>query len=197
MIRYNWGAKKYRQRFGSNNPAPMIEVEIRSFISEEKFNELLAFFGKNGKKVSEDTQETHYFDSKEDLRIQKNNFYSKIWMKKGKLHDDQREEIELKVGKDDFEKLGTIFEAAGLKVQIKWFRTRHTFEWDGISAMLDHTRGYGHILELEKMSDESQKDETLKRLKSKMEILGISQTPKSEFDEKYRFYKENWKELVS
>jgi len=94
----------------------MIEVEIRSFISEEKFNELLAFFGKNGKKVSEDTQETHYFDSKEDLRIQKNNFYSKIWMKKGKLHDDQREEIELKVGKDDFEKLGTIFEAAGLKV---------------------------------------------------------------------------------
>jgi predicted adenylyl cyclase CyaB len=174
----------------------MIEVEIRSFISEEKFNELLAFFGKNGKKINEDTQETHYFDSKEDLRIQKNNFYSKIWMKKGKLHDDQREEIELKVGKDDFDKLGTIFEAAGLKVQIKWFRTRHTFEWEGISVMLDHTRGYGHILELEKMSDEGQKDEALKLLKSKMESLGIAQTPKAEFDQKFKFYKENWEELV-
>lgn len=174
----------------------MIEVEIRSFIVEEKFQELLEFFGKRGKKISEDSQETHYFDSKEDLRIQKNNFHSKIWMKKGKLHDDQREEIEVKVDKDDFEKLGTIFQATGLKVQIKWFRTRHTFEWEGISVMLDHTRGYGHILELEKMSDESQKDEILKLLKSKMESLGIAQTPKSEFDEKYKFYKENWKTLV-
>ena len=174
----------------------MIEVEIRSFIPLPKYNELLAFFGKQGKKVSEDTQETHYFDSKEDLRIQKNNFHSKIWMKKGKLHDDQREEIELKVGKDDFEKLGAIFEAAGLKVQIKWFRTRHTFEWEGIHVMLDHTRGYGHIIELEKMSDEAQKDETLKLLKSKMESLGIAQTPKETFNEKYEHYKTNWRELV-
>lgn len=174
-----------------------IEVEIRSFVSEEKFNTLLAFFGTQGKKVSEDSQETHYFDSKEDLRIQKNNFHSKIWMKKGKLHDDQREEIELKVEKDDFEKLGTIFEAAGLNVQIKWFRTRHTFEWEGITVMLDHTRGYGHILELEKMSDEARKDETLALLKSKMESLGIEQTPKEVFNEKYQFYKENWRKLVA
>ncbi|MBI5422381.1 CYTH domain-containing protein [Candidatus Peregrinibacteria bacterium] len=173
-----------------------IEVEIRSFVSQEKFNELLDFFGTQGKKVSEDSQETHYFDSKEDLRIQKNNFYSKIWMKKGQLHDDQREEIELKVEKNDFEKLGTIFEAAGLNVQIKWFRTRHTFEWEGITVMLDHTRGYGHILELEKMSDEAQKDETLALLKSKMESLGIAQTPKEVFSEKYNHYKINWRELV-
>jgi predicted adenylyl cyclase CyaB len=174
----------------------MIEVEIRSFVSDKKFHELLDFFGKRGKKISEDTQETHYFDSKEDLRIQKNNFHSKIWLKKGKLHDEQREEIEIKFDRDDFERLGKTFEAAGLKVQIKWFRTRHTFEWEGISVMLDHTRGYGFILELEKMSDESQKDETLKLLKSKMESLGIAQTPKAEFDQKFKFYKENWKSLV-
>jgi len=178
----------------------MIEVEIRSFIAEEKFQDLLEFFGKRGKKVSEDSQETHYFDCKEDLRIQKNNFHSKIWLKnwvkKGKLHDDQRDEIEVKVDKDDFEKLGAFFEATGLKVGIKWFRTRHTFEWEGISVMLDHTRGYGHIIELEKMADESRQDEALAILKSKMETLGITQTPKEEFDQKYKFYKENWETLV-
>jgi predicted adenylyl cyclase CyaB len=175
----------------------MIEVEIRSFVAEDKFKELLGFFAVHGKKVSEDSQETHYFDCEEDLRIQKNDFFSKIWMKKGKLHDDQREEIEVKVDRDDFGRLGAIFEAAGLKVQIKWFRTRHTFEWEGISVMMDYTRGYGHILELEKMADEAQKDETLKLLKSKMETLGISQTPKEEFDQKYKFYKENWRGLVA
>ena len=74
-----------------------IEVEIRSFISKEKYNELIEFFKKNAEFINEDYQETYYFDTKEDLRIQKNNYFSKIWMKKGKMHDEQREEIEIKL----------------------------------------------------------------------------------------------------
>ena len=49
-----------------------IEVELRSFISEEKYNELIDFFRTNAKFVKEDFQETHYFDVEQDLRIQKN-----------------------------------------------------------------------------------------------------------------------------
>ena len=41
-----------------------IEVEIRSFISKERYEELLEFFKKEGKFISEDYQETYYFDSK-------------------------------------------------------------------------------------------------------------------------------------
>lgn len=62
-----------------------IEVEVRSFISKSKYNELLKFFKKGGKFVNEDYQETYYFDTKEDLRIQRNNFFSKIWLKKGRI----------------------------------------------------------------------------------------------------------------
>ena len=72
-----------------------IEVEIRSFVTKEKYEELLEFFKKNTKFVKEDFQETHYFDCEQDLRIQKNNKGSKIWLKKGELHDDAREEIEI------------------------------------------------------------------------------------------------------
>ena len=55
-----------------------IEVEIRSFISPEQYGQLIDFFTSNGTFLSEDEQVTYYFDSKEDLRIQKNKFYAKV-----------------------------------------------------------------------------------------------------------------------
>ncbi|MEK6853459.1 MAG: CYTH domain-containing protein [Nanoarchaeota archaeon] len=173
-----------------------IEIEIRSFISQEKYEELLEFFKENAEFISDDDQETYYFDAGQDLRIQRNNTYSKIWLKKGKLHDEQREEIEIKFNKEDFEILEKLFLSLGYGVNIKWFRKRRVFDWEGISVMLDCTRGYGHILELEKMSSPEDQEETLRLLKEKLQKLGISLTPKEEFDAKYRYYRENWQKLV-
>ena len=82
-----------------------IEVEVRSFITKEKYDELLEFFKRNAEFINEDYQETYYFDSDADLRIQRNKFFSKIWLKKGRIHDDFREEVEIKFKKNDFEKL--------------------------------------------------------------------------------------------
>lgn len=174
----------------------VVEVEIRSFISKEKYEELLAFFYQTATFVSEDYQETYYFDAKEDIRIQRNNFYSKIWMKKGKIHDEAREEIEIKFNREDFEKLEQIFLAAGLNVQIKWFRNRHTFQWNDINVMLDYTKGYGYIIELEQVTDGEEKENTLDKLRQKLTSLNILLTPKEEFDQKYAHYKEHWRELI-
>jgi len=88
-----------------------IEVEIRSFLTKERYEELIEFFKENAKFVSEDEQETIYFDSENDVRIQKNNYFSKVWTKKGVIHDDTREEIEIKCDKEDFDKLLQIFES--------------------------------------------------------------------------------------
>ena len=174
----------------------VIEVEIRSFISKERYSELLEFLKINTKFINEDYQETYYFDSQEDLRIQKNNFFSKIWLKKGKIHDEFREEVEIKFNKEDFNKLEKLFLTLGFNVNIKWFRTRHTFQWDDINIMLDYTKGYGYIIELEKMSNEEDKEAVLRELKEKLKLLDIEQTPKEEFNEKYNYYKENWKTLT-
>lgn len=174
----------------------MIEVEIRSFITREKYLELIELLKKEGEFLGEDYQETYYFDAKEDLRIQRNNFFSKIWMKKGKIHDSQREEIEIKFARDDFEKLEKIFLAVGFSVSVKWFRTRHAFKWQDIDVAVDFTKGYGYIIELEKMADEGNKEKILEMLKQKLELLGIPLTPKEEFDRKYEHYKENWKMLI-
>jgi len=176
--------------------AKNIEVEIRSFISPEQYKRLISFFTEKGIFLNEDEQVTHYFNSKEDLRIQKNKFYAKVWLKKGKIHDDSREEIEIKVPVEDFEKLEMLFLSLGYAVSIKWFRIRHSFQWQDIEVAVDYTKGYGYILELEQMAREEDKGKVLDYLKGKLMELGIVETSKEEFDRKYKYYKENWKELI-
>src|SRR3989339_107608 len=148
-----------------------IEVELRTFLTKEKYAELLEFFNRNGSFMSTEKQETHYLNTSEDLRIQKNDFFAKIWMKKGKLHDEAREEIEVHFQKEDFAKIENICTTIGLTPKIKWYRTRITFAWEGISVMIDDTKGYGYILELEKMSKEEIRDSKKKSQKQVLEEL--------------------------
>jgi len=173
-----------------------IETEIRSFISKEQFEELLDFFKQNAQLNKEDYQETFYFDCNEDLRIQRNNFFSKIWMKKGEIHDDCREEIEIKFDQSEFENLEKLFFALGYNIEIKWFRKRFEFKWDDITVCLDFTKGYGYIIELEKMCSEDMKEKELELLREKLKSLNVKITSKEEFNKKFQYYKENWESLI-
>ncbi len=173
-----------------------IEVEVRSFLTKEKYEELKRFFMKSAELKSEDYQVTYYFDCAKDLRIQKSSSFSKVWLKEGRIHDSARKEIEVFFRKEDFEKLEKIFLTVGFKIKAKWFRQRLSFIWNDISVSLDFTKGYGYILELEKLCDESEKQNMLEFLAQKMEKLGIPLTPKSEFDKKYAYYLQHWQELV-
>ncbi|MDP2628315.1 MAG: CYTH domain-containing protein, partial [Nanoarchaeota archaeon] len=166
------------------------------FISKEKYEELIKYFKENGELKAEDEQETHYFSGDEDLRIQKNKFYSKIWLKKGKIHDEAREEIEIKSNKEDFDKMEKLFEVLGYDTEIKWFRNRKEFDWNGIKISLDYTKGYGYIIELEKMVSDDKKEKALEDLKVRLKELGIELTSREKFDETYKNYKENWKSLI-
>ncbi|EKE21492.1 MAG: hypothetical protein ACD_7C00215G0007 [uncultured bacterium] len=173
-----------------------IEIEIRSLIDEEKYKKLLKFFKKEGKFISKENQTSYYFSGENDLRIQKSDKYAKIWLKKGMMHDDAREEIEIKLNLKDFENANRLFESLGFKKEIIWIRKRNIFSWKNIKVMLDNTKGYGYILELEKMSDLADKDMVIKDLKRKMDLLGIKETSKEEFGKKFEYYKNNWKKLI-
>ncbi len=174
-----------------------IEVEVRSFITETEYTALLTKLKKETEFLGEDTQVTYYFDAPVDVRIQQNDTYAKIWLKKGKLHDDYREEIEIKFAREDFAQAEAMFLALGYSVSIKWYRTRNTFKKDDLSIMLDHTKGYGHIIELEKMTTEEDKGAASAHLKDELVGLGITLTPKSVFDERFADYKTNWKTLTA
>ncbi len=62
--------------------------------------------------------------------------------------------------------------------------------------MLDSTRGYGHIIELEKLIGGREKEETIRLLKGKLESLGIPLTKKKVFDQKYAYYQDHRKEFL-
>ena len=78
-----------------------IEVEVRAFVTDEKYDELKKFFGKKAIQKGEKEEETHYLDCNADLRIQKNNDYAKIWLKEGRIHDEARNEVEVRVKPDE------------------------------------------------------------------------------------------------
>ena len=173
-----------------------IEVEVRSFIDESKYHQLIDFFEQHAKFLKEDSQVTHYFTGDHDLRIQKNNFFSKIWMKKWQIHDDHREELEIKFDKENFEKLQQLFLNLWYEIEITWLRKRLQFDWDGIDVSLDFTKWYGYIIELEILTTDLEKDEALDVLRKKFAELEILITPKEEFKKKYERYKQNRKTLI-
>ena len=94
-----------------------IEVEVRSFITEQEYKKLIEFMQKNAEFVKDDYQITYYFSGEKDLRVQKNNFYSKIWFKEGQIHDKYRKEVEIKIPKEDFEKLVNLFKTLGFNTR--------------------------------------------------------------------------------
>ncbi len=181
--------------------AANIEVEVRAFIMEPDYQQLLSFFKAQAQFINEDDQVTYYFDSSlagspVDLRIQRGQHYAKVWLKKGKIHDEFREEIEIKLPLDDFDKLEQLFLALGYNISIKWFRHRHQFLWDGITVTVDYTKGYGYIVELELMSSVLDQEATAAMLKEKLLQLGFQPTSRATFDQAYHYYQQNWRSIL-
>ena len=47
------------------------------------------------------------------------------------------------------------------------------------------------------MTSPEQKEETIILLKEKLGVLGIPLTPREEFEQKFKHYEQNWKELIT
>jgi len=186
------------------NIAPMntpidIECEIRAFLTDEEHASLLEKLRGTGISADEDEQVTYYFEGNgdPDLRIQRNSLGAKIWYKDGKMHEDSRREIEIACGGGDaFGRLEQLFVALGYRVSIKWLRKRRTFKLDDITVTLDDTKGYGKIVEFERVCREDEREKAVLDLKLKMRELGISPTPKDVFARRYEDYKKNWRNLL-
>lgn len=175
-------------------PSPSIEVELRSFITDAEYEQLEAHFHACAEFLGEEDQVTYHLDAPGDLRIQQSTSRAKVWFKTGTMHAEDREEIEIKIEREEFEKLKLLFERAGHTVTSAWFRKRKTFRWDDINVMLDDTRGYGRILELECLVAPEEVEATKERLRKKFDDLAIVITPKEEFDRAYADYRQHWRE---
>ena len=62
--------------------------------------------------------------------------------------------------------------------------------------MLEKTKGYGNIVELERICDSKKKGDALALLGKRLAELGVEKTPIGEFDKRYEHYRKNWKRLT-
>ena len=179
-----------------------IEVEIRSFISEEKYLELIEHFNKEAKLIKLENDITEYYADQGAVRLWQNEKEAKIILKTGDIHDEQREEHEIIIKKEDFQIMQKMFKSLEIEkysclvVSANWKRTRYTFMSEGITIQLGDNVGYGHIIELEIMSSPESKDKSIEILRKKLADLNIPITPKEEFKASYENYKTNWKTLL-
>ena len=173
-----------------------IEVESRAFLSEDEYARLISFMESNAEHVKDDEQSTFYLSGENDVRLQKNSFGAKIIRKGGKIHDDYREEIEVKFKKEDFDNMVAAVCAAGPEIEIKWFRRRKEFLWKGTKICIDKTKGYGDIIEIEILCGEDEVSDARKKVAELMKELEVAQTPRYVFEERFNHYKKNWRRLV-
>ncbi len=171
----------------------MIEVELRSFITKEKYEELIKKYNAKCEK-----QITYYFNSKQDFRMMKTKEYTQLWLKTGKMHETSRLERVVRIDNNYRNDLESMLELLDYEVDIKWFRTRSKVKLDENAELcIDYTIGYGYILEIEKqVADEVDVADAKSMLEKDFRDLGILVSKKEEFDIKYEDYVKNWKDYV-
>jgi len=175
----------------------MIEVELRTFINKDKYEELLKFYSGKNIEIKKEKQITTYFKGDKDFRLMVTPDYCQLWLKDGEIHDDAREEVVVKLEKSYKESLVTMLHKLGYEEEIKWYRVRNSFTDNNIYITIDYTHGYGYILEMEKQVEKEEDIESAKtKLQKVFENLNIELTEKKEFKEKYEDYKINWNEYT-
>jgi predicted adenylyl cyclase CyaB len=172
-----------------------IEIEVRSFISPKKYKDLERKLNKIAKFLKEAKEETVYC-GKENIRIRRDQNFSYLILKSGRIHDDSRKEIEITFKRADFGKLKEVFEQLGFNINVIWFRKRKIYDFKGIKVFLDDTKGYGKIIELERTEKVQNKEKIHRELKEKLKFLGVKTTPKRIFEQKFKYYKNNWKKIL-
>lgn len=175
-----------------------IEIEVRSFIDRQEYQRLFEKLRKKSKFLGSANEETIYFKVKKgDLRLRRSEKGTFLIFKEGKIHDDSREEIEILLNKNSFRKIEELFKRLGFKEEIRWFRKRTIYKMGDLKVFLDDTKGYGLIVELEKIGTIENKEKIHKLLEEKMKSLGIAVTPKRIFEKKFKYYKNNWRKILS
>lgn len=175
-----------------------IEVEVRSFISDGQFEKIKSILDIDFEFIGKLSEVTVYFSGEKDLRIRKSEDGAFLILKEGKIHDDSRKEFEIRFNIEDFDLMIELLKALGYEVEIQWFRERLEYKKNDIKVLLDDTKGYGKILELEEMVELGQEEDARARLLDLINNLGVSDiTTKEDFNNKFEYYKENWKNLIA
>ena len=172
-----------------------IEVEVRSLITPMEYRRLKAFLKRHGKPLGSHRDQNTYFDRDGKLRIAVEPYGAFLKYKGGKIHAQAREEILVPISRKDITKLERLLQHLGFRVVVRWSRQREKFLWRGATITLDQTRGYGRMIDIEKMATPRTTGKTHQKLRGLAAELGLRPTPSRELSRRYRWYLRNWRQF--
>lgn len=124
-----------------------IEVEFRAALDDNKYEEMLDFFNKNGKLVMAGERVTTKY-SPPDLRIREDWNGKTLMLKIGDVNNTEREEYE--VGINDSTEIKKIIENLGFYLIHSWRTKRKKFEFKDFYICIDDIPGFMKTMEIER-----------------------------------------------
>jgi predicted adenylyl cyclase CyaB len=172
------------------------EVEVRAIISPAEFLRLKKFFSRKAIFLNHHKDETLYFDRDGKIRMRLEKKFACFIHKSGRIHDKQREELEIKFSKSDFLRAQKFMEFLGKPVFVRWDRERFVWKFRGFKAYLDNTKGYARIFELEAITDSKGGGKAYQKMLEIFKDLNIKPALKEKIKKHYEYYLKNWRKLV-
>ncbi len=157
----------------------MIEVEKRGLLTEEKYNELLAFLDEHAENLGEDDKDVVYYIYDDKLLKVVNNISkknAKVSLKMNKLGDGVAAlENEVTFSADDFSKMKDILGSIANPNQIiEGEQKRKNYVYKGCEIAVKWSKDYKHHFEIEKMiENKDDASEVEKELDGVVEELGL------------------------
>jgi len=178
-------------------PRNYVDCEVRVLLNEGQYEGLKARLFGDATLLGEDWEETRYYEGPHDLRIQKTGSRARLLLRQPKAIGSAQERIEIPVAGHQFDDLANFLDALGYKVGIVWHRHRMTFAWGGMSASLDYTKGYGHVLEIKKSVLQEERERVNRELHELLDLLNLRATPKPVLHDRFTWYRMRWRELLA
>lgn len=177
----------------------MKEIEYKFVLTQKSKKQLEQFLKCNKTKlISQGSQDNWYYRApgKNDLRIRRTDKEAYLILKKGWMHDSNRDEVEIRVDRKDFLRLDEILRSLGFEYDTKWYRKRKEYKYKKFNITIDFNAGYGWIAEIELMVNSGNEDKAKKAILALAKEIGIEPASKVLFDKMYHYYKKNWQHYI-
>lgn len=171
------------------------EIEIKSLLTKEKYEELKSILPQKFKQINQDSITTIRFKPK-DIRVRYSNKLNELVFKDGDPTNFSRKEITINLkDKEDCQQMISLLKELGFKDDPSWIKHKEEFivgyDHHEYTLSLQHIENFAYILEAEIMlgDDQTEKEPVhIQNLKNILTSLGCIPIEANEFNQKIKEY---------
>lgn len=170
-----------------------MKLEKRTFIEEEKYEEIISFLDENAEKKLVERQIIDTYHSENDFRMIRTKEYVKLDLKTNVNNEENVVYISKKYEKD----LIRMFFNLRMSIDLKRYRIRNKYLYDGFYITVDNNLKFGRIFRVSMIyKEETEKKAAEEKVMKLFDSLGIVDMGIEKFNDLYRKYRMDWSDLI-